>query len=295
MQKKYSLYLERVGYHKTTCKTLPTMTREFFYFLERISIGDLGEVTGKEILDYYHYLRTRPNRRGPGTLSESMQHSHLWALRILFTYLLAEGMIDADPMSVLSFPRPQKKERAVLSHQEIRKLYHACESFKDKALLGLLYGCGLRKSEVEALNVKDISFKGRLVYVRSGKGKRRRTIPVLERVMEDLKGYYYQERVHVLHKQREASLDPQRAFLLNKNGARMMGQSLWRRLRYLVLKAGIKDPARVTLHCLRHSIATHLLESGVAIEQVRDFLGHTHLESTQVYTRVGRKYLARKL
>jgi integrase/recombinase XerD len=72
----------------------------------------------------------------------------------------------------------------------------------------------------------------------------------------------------------------------------MMGQSLWRRLRYLVLKAGIKDPERVTLHCLRHSIATHLLEGGVGIEQVRDFLGHTHLESTQGYTRVGGRYLA---
>lgn len=269
------------------------MTREFFYYLEGISIKDLKEVTAKEITDYYHYLKTRPNRRNPGTLSESMQHIHLWSLRILFMYLLAERIIDVDPMSVLTFPRPQKKEREVLSHPEIQKLYQVSESFKDKALLGLLYGCGLRKSETEALNIKDISFRGKLVYVRSGKGKRRRTIPVPERVMEDLKSYYYQERVHVMHKQRGASLEPQRAFLLNKGGTRMMGQSLWRRLRYLVLKAGIEHPERVTLHCLRHSIATHLLESGVGIEQVRDFLGHTHLESTQVYTRVGRKYLGR--
>ncbi len=86
-----------------------------------------------------------------------------------------------------------------------------------------------------------------------------------------------------------------KVFLLNTGGSRMLGQSLWRRLRCLVLKAEINHPERVTLHNLRHSIATHLLDSGVSIEQVRDFLGHTNLESTQGYTRVGRKHLGRRL
>jgi len=271
------------------------MTREFFYYLEQISIKDLREVTPKEITAYYDYLKTRPRYRGSGTLSQSMQHMHLWGLRTLFSFLLAEGCIDADPMSILNFPKPQKKEREVLSQSEIEKLYKSCECYKDKALMGLFYGCGLRKSEVEALNVKDISFKGKLVYVRSGKGKRRRVVPMPERVITDLKQYYYQERVHVLHKQRAIAQEYQPAFLLNVNGSRMMGQSLWRRLRILVLKAEINHPQRATLHNLRHSIATHLLDSGVSIEQVRDFLGHTHLESTQVYTRVGRKHLDRKL
>lgn len=271
------------------------MTREFFYYLEQRSIENLSEVTPKEITEYYHYLKTRPSSRGPGTLSQSMQHMHLWGLRVLFSFLLAEGSIDADPLSILRFPKPQKRERAVLTQGEIENLYQASESFKDKALLGLFYGCGLRKSEVEVLNVKDVSFRGKLVYVRSGKGKQRRVVPVAEKVMEDLKEYYYQERVHVLHKQGPTTGNPQRAFLLNKNGSRMRGQSFWRRLRILVLKAEIRDPERVTLHSLRHTIATHLLDSGVSIEQVRNFLGHTHLESTQVYTRVGRKHLNRKL
>jgi len=267
------------------------MTREFFYYLEQRSVESLSEVTPKEITEYYHYLKTRPSSRGPGTLSQSMQHMHLWGLRTLFSYLLAEGKITMDPFSTLSFPAPQKKEREVLSRKEIEQLYNACESFKDKALLGLFYGCGLRRNEVEVLNVKDISFKGQLVYVRSGKGKRRRVVPVPERVITDLKEYYYQERVHVLHKQRTAAAESQPAFLLNVNGSRMLGQSLWRRLRVLVLRSGIDHPERVTLHNLRHSIATHLLDSGLSVEQVRDFLGHTNLESTQGYTRVGRRKL----
>lgn len=295
IQKKYALYLERVGYNQNTCKMLPSMTREFFYYLEQRSVKDLKAITPKEITAYYGYIKTRPRYRGPGTLSESMQHMHLWALRVLFSFLLAEGGIDADPMSILNFPKPQKKESRVLSRSEIHKLYNACESYKDRALLGLFYGCGLRKSEVEALNVKDISFRGKLVYIRSGKGKRRRVVPMPERVTEDLKEYYYQERVHVLHKQKTTAGEAQQAFLLNKNGSRMMGQSLWRRLRCLVLKAEIRDPERITLHSLRHSIATHLLDGGVSIEQVRDFLGHTLLESTQGYTRVGRKHFNKGL
>ncbi len=291
LQKKYSLYLERVGYNHNTQKMLPSMTREFFYYLEQRSVESLSEVTPKEITEYYHYLKTRPSSRGPGTLSQSMQHMHLWGLRTLFSYLLAEGKISMDPFSTLSFPSPQKKEREVLSRKEIEQLYNACESNKDKALLGLFYGCGLRRNEVEALNVKDISFKGRLVYVRSGKGKRRRVVPVPERVITDLKEYYYQERVHVLHKQKATAAESQSAFILNVIGSRMLGQSLWRRLRYLVLKAEIDHPERVTLHNLRHSIATHLLDGGLSVEQVRDFLGHTNLESTQGYTRVGRRKL----
>ena len=271
------------------------MIREFFYYLEQLSIKDLREVSPKEITEYYNYLKTRPNSRGSGTLSQSMQHMHLWGLRVLFSFLLAEGSIDANPLSILRFPKPQKKERAVLTLGEIERLYHVSESYRDRALLGLFYGCGLRKSEVEVLNVKDVSFRGKLVYVRSGKGKQRRVVPVAEKVMEDLREYNYQERVHVLHKQGSTIGSPQRAFLLNKNGSRMRGQSFWRRLRYLVLKAEINHPERITLHSLRHSIATHLLDSGVSVEQVRDFLGHACLESTQVYTRVGRKFLARKL
>jgi integrase/recombinase XerD len=71
----------------------------------------------------------------------------------------------------------------------------------------------------------------------------------------------------------------------------MLGQSFWRKLRYLVLKAGIENPGRITLHSLRHSIATHLLGSGLSVEQVRDFLGHTNIESTQVYLRINNEEL----
>jgi len=97
-------------------------------------------------------------------------------------------------------------------------------------MLGLFYGCGLRKSEAEKLNLKDISFRSRLLYVRSGKGKKRRVVPVTGKVIEDLQNYYYQERVHIRKKEDPDSL---KAFMLNRWGERMLGQSYWRRLQYL--------------------------------------------------------------
>lgn len=280
----YTRHLERVGYNPFTIKMLPSLVREFFHQLEHMGIKSLEEVTPQIINSHYRYLKERPCKGRPGTLSESMLHGHLWAMRILFSFLQAEGRIDADPFSLLTFPSPKKQEREILTGKEIEKLYQATESSLDRAILGLFYGLGLRKSEAESLNIKDISFRSRLLYVRSGKGKRRRVVPVTGKVTEDLKHYYHQERIRILRKSKDP--DREKAFILNSNGGRMLGQSFWRKLRYLVLKAGIENPQRITLHSLRHSIATHLLGSGLSVEQVRDFLGHTSLDSTQVYTRI---------
>ena len=285
----YTRHLERVGYNPFTIKMLPSLVREFFHQIEQTGIKSLEEVTPQIISNHYRYLKERPCKGRHGSLSDSMLHSHLWAIRIMFSFLQAEGRIDADPFSLLSFPAPKKQQREILTREEIEKLYHACESSLDRAILGLFYGCGLRKSEAQALNTKDISFRGRLLYVRSGKGKRRRVVPVTGKVTGDLKNYYHQERIRMLRK--SSDQDREKAFILNSHGERMLGQSFWRKLRYLVQKAGIENPGRITLHSLRHSIATHLLCSGLTVEQVRDFLGHTNIESTQVYTRINNEEL----
>jgi integrase/recombinase XerD len=285
----YTRHLERVGYNPFTIKMLPSLVREFFHRLEQTGIKSLEEVTPQIINSHYRYLKERPCKGRPGTLSESMLHGHLWGVRILFSFLQAEGRIDADPFSMLTFPSPKKQEREVLTREDIEKLYQACETLLDRAILGLFYGCGLRKSEAEALNIKDISYRGRLLYVRSGKGKKRRVVPVTGKVTGDLKHYYQQERIRMLRKSSDP--DREKAFILNSNGERMLGQSFWRKLRYLVLKAGLETPQRITLHSLRHSIATHLLGSGLSVEQVRDFLGHTNIESTQVYLRINNEEL----
>jgi integrase/recombinase XerD len=140
------------------------------------------------------------------------------------------------------------------------------------------------------LNSTDINFKGQLLYVRSGKGKKRRVVPLTEQVKTDLQNYYLYERSLYV---KQITRDNQYAFVLNNWGDRMLGYAYWKRLKYLVQLAEL--PEQISLHHLRHSIATHLLESGLSIEQVRDFLGHRYLESTQIYTRISKQYLSTQL
>ena len=157
-------------------------------------------------------------------------------------------------------------------------MYAACDGDRQRAILHLLYGCGLRRSEAEALNVRDVDHAGGLLYVRSGKGRKRRVVPLSERVGAGLKNYQRRERWRWVREDRRTP-----AFLLNDRGGRMLGNTIGRRLTELVAASGVDR--RITPHILRHSIATHLLAGGMPVERVRDFLGHELLETTQLYTR----------
>jgi integrase/recombinase XerD len=142
----------------------------------------------------------------------------------------------------------------------------------------LFYSCGLRRSEAEALNLRDIHFKSCLLYVREGKGAKRRSVPLTKKVSDDLLYFFSIER-------KDIKTDTQ-AFIVNRLGRRMSGSGYNIIFKELLAKSKISDlKPETSLHHLRHSIATHLLESGLSIEYVRDFLGHRHLESTQVYTK----------
>ncbi|MXV13906.1 tyrosine-type recombinase/integrase [Hufsiella ginkgonis] len=150
---------------------------------------------------------------------------------------------------------------------------------QERAVLHLFYSCGLRRNEGEALNARDVHFAQRLLYVRSGKGAKRRVVPMPAQVAADLENYYMQERAD----------HQERAFMLNKTGGRMSGQGYQGVLSELLERAGL--PPGTTLHHLRHSIATHLLASGVSMELLREFLGHSCLETTQIYAGISRQQL----
>jgi integrase/recombinase XerD len=170
--------------------------------------------------------------------------------------------------------------KTFLTPIEIKRLYEATTEDKlglrDKAMLALYYGCGLRKNEGLSLNVNDILFEKELVLVRKGKGYKARYVPLTglnKTVIEDYLNY---SRPYLLNGKKEEAL------LLNVNGKRL--KTPFERICKLKREAGIKKP--VGLHTLRHSIATHLLQSGMKLEQIQRFLGHSSLESTQIYTHV---------
>jgi len=266
----YRSYLVSLGYGLSSVQMLPACLGEFLDYCQKAP----QSVESQDILAYRNHLQTRPNRRRAGGLSERYIHHHLYALRVFFDWQVENGQLAVHPMSGLRFAAPRSKPREVLTLSEVQALYHACESPRERAILSLCYGCGLRRSEAERLDIQDLDLANRWLIVRQGKGKQRRVVPMSERVGEDLKSYLTAR-----------SGQPwERALLLGRTGKRLSGSRINDCLKAILARTEIQKA--ITLHSLRHSIATHLLQSGMSVEYVRDFLGHKHLEATQVYTRV---------
>lgn len=251
---------------------------EFLCWLEARGKLELAAVDKSDLTTYLDYLQTRPSRRG-GALSLHTVSGYVFSLRLLFDYAERHGLRGGSPLVGLRLPAAPKSARYVATRAEIKALYAAAKySPRLTALLHLLYGCGLRRSEAEALDLGDLDYRSALLYVRRGKGKKRRVIPLSDGVAGGLRNYHKRERW------RWANDRSGKAYLLNDRGNRMLGGTISRRLKELVEEAEVSE--RITPHGLRHSIATHLLQEGMEVERVRDFLGHQHLETTQIYTRI---------
>lgn len=269
-------YLYHVGYSKGTIKMLPSLVKEF---IQQQNITDISCIEQQKIKSFLEFLQTRPLKLRSGVLSEMMISHYVYALKTFFSWAEVTEQIDYNPISGMKFKRPTQNIREPLSKQEIDQLFAITATLKETALLHVFYSCGLRRSEGEALNINDIHFKQQLLYVRQGKGAKRRVVPITAKVSKDLEEYYLQERCSSTAKK----VKDENAFLLNRIGNRMNGEQLNKLLKSIVQKVVLQK--EITLHHLRHSIATHLLQSGMSMEYVRDFLGHSYLETTQIYAK----------
>ena len=179
----------------------------------------------------------------------------------------------------VQLPGKTRNIKTIFTRSEIKALYNACEGdvlgIRDRAMLAVYYGCGLRRNEGVNLDTGDILPGKNLLFVRKGKNYKERYVPITEAVKEDILNYLDYARPMFLNK-------PANALFLNAAGERITASMLAERLQKLKGKAGIDKVAG--LHTLRHSIATHLLQSGMKLAQIKRFLGHSSLESTQIYT-----------
>lgn len=278
-------YLYQVGYGESTQKMLPALVSEF---IQHQTITDISYIEQQKVKSFLEFLQTRPLKLRSGALSEMMISHYVYALKTFFSWCEVTEQIDYNPISGMKFKRPKQNVREPLSKEEINQLFTAATNLKQQTILHLFYSCGLRRSEGEALNINDVHFKQQLLYVREGKGAKRRVVPITERVSKDLEEYYLQERTAPSIPQR-GKLKPfdTEAFVLNKRGRRMRGDSYNKIVKQLIEKVGIPPSGGggASLHHLRHSIATHLLQGGMSMEYVRDFLGHSFLETTQIYAK----------
>ena len=170
----------------------------------------------------------------------------------------------------------------MLSLYEIDLLYNACSEgitgLRERAILSLYYGCGLRSSEGINLNVNDILLDKQLVYVRKAKNSRARYVPFVSNQKQDFELYLQHCRSSIVEVE-------QSAFLVNNKGKRISSTATAKTLKSLIERTQNQElqEKKIGLHTLRHSIATHLLESGMGIENISQFLGHQRIRSTQTY------------
>ena len=284
--KNYKKHLDILGLKPETTQARYLYLKEFLSWLEVLQIYQLQDITTVEITKYYDYLLQRKSTRTGQNIKQKSIHDHMRNLQQYLGYLLEIGTIKVSPASHLKFSYPNEKvERIIFTQDEIQELYSASNE-QEKAILNIAYGCGLRVGELSLINKEDIRFTENLLIVQKGKNSKRRIIPINTKITEELQNY--------LESQEETK---NKAVFLNSKGQRMQEWTFNSTLKTLISKTefgqrfSTEELNKIGIHSLRHSIATHLLENGMKIEQVQTFLGHSHIESTEIYTHISQNQI----
>jgi site-specific recombinase XerD len=278
LKEGFEKWLQTLGYAESTVYVSTNYLRDFFFYLKENEITSLENLQPETIKAYHQYLQTRKNKRQTGSLSTNYISSNINALKRFSKYLQVteKAVLEIN----IQTKSNQIQKKTILNQTEIKTLYKACENdslgIRDKVMLDIYYGCGMRRNEGVSIDVKDVLLKQKLVYIRKGKGYRERYIPITDTIKENLEAYIKTTRNELLNGKKEEAL------LVSYRAKRMTGNALLVRLHKLQEKAAINK--QIGLHVLRHSIATHLLQSGMGLEDVSRFLGHASLGSTQIYT-----------
>jgi integrase/recombinase XerD len=255
------------------------LTRFATYAMSRGAAGP-PDVTARMLREYVYHLKDLG-------LAPASIRRNVSALRTYFKFLLGEGHLTHDPSERLESPKRWRTLPEVLSVAEVDRLLASPTLddplvFRDRALLELAYGAGLRVSEWISIGVRDVMFDEGLVRV-FGKGSKERLVPIGRRAIGALASYVRELRPRLEHGEGRGAL------FLNARGQPLTRMGAWKILTKYVTRAGIEK--HVSPHTLRHSFATHLLEGGADLRAVQEMLGHADISTTQIYTHVDREYL----
>jgi integrase/recombinase XerD len=259
---KFIQWLSSKRYSPSTIKTYSEALKSFLVFYREKAVA---EITNEDVVTYNndHILKNN--------LSESYQNQIVNAIKLFFT-TIRETKIE---IAKIHRPKRAKVLPNVLSKEEVKLILNAHSNIKHKAMLSLIYSCGLRRSELIHLKITDIDSNRNIVIIRQSKGKKDRIAPLSTKILEMLRQYYsiYKPKIWLFEGQ---------------NGIEQYSDhSLQSVLKQALVKAKISKP--VTLHWLRHSYATHLLESGTDLRYIQELLGHNSSKTTEIYTHVSTK------
>ncbi|WP_418301361.1 site-specific tyrosine recombinase XerD [Lysinibacillus fusiformis] len=245
-------------------------------------MADFNRVERTTILRHLEQLRAQ------GKTSRTIAR-HISSIRSFHQFLLREKRAESDPTVHLEMPTIEQKLPNILSIEEIEALLMAPnrskpQGIRDLAMLELLYGSGMRISELIALDLADIHLTMGFVRV-FGKGGKERIIPLGKSALSAISSYLNNARGQLQGKYPKTD-----AFFINQRGKRLTRQGCWKLMKEHALKAGIQH--ELTPHTLRHSFATHLVENGADLRAVQEMLGHADISTTQIYTHISKTRLS---
>jgi integrase/recombinase XerD len=297
LNNEFKKWLQTLGFADSSVKSFPLYSNEFVLFLIDKGIQTPKEITTELIKVYFFQWKNRKNKRTGGGLSENHISKGATVLNNFIKFLNTTGRCSISykiERQMVTYKVP-----TVLTIDEIRAIYEAtftntrpvntaAYGQRDRAMLAVYYGCGLRRNEGVNLLLSDILHDKKLIHVRKGKNSKERFVPIAEKGLQDIQEYLAYGRkwfLKELHSNRYSLtkiVAPTEYFFINMEAQPM--KDFGQRIAQLKEDAGISK--RVSLHTFRHSIATHLMQQGMDIEQIKKFLGHSSLDSTQIYTHI---------
>ncbi len=305
LESSFKEWLTIIGYAEKTISSWTNHVHEFLHYLEQRTISEITQITPNLTYQFIHHIKYRKSKQTGTALSNNTINKIINAINAFAKYINTseKHTLDISPKLL----EQTTLERTVLTTQELKHIYQAtfmnhragniAIGQRDRAILGIFYGCGLRKNEGSHLNLEDINLQKGLVFVRKAKGNKQRYVPIAAKHLEDLRTYIEEGRYWFLQDNKSTTTVRKgtqktnadvEAFFLNTRGNRMYSfDAIFKRLQE---ESGILT--HFSTHTLRHSIATHLLQSGMKLEDIAKFLGHASLESTQIYTHLIEKDLS---
>ncbi len=256
--------------------------RQFSKFcLEEQSIPHPGELVTNAVQQYMQHLYDRE-------IARNSQARMLSGIRSFSKYLRLENIIDTDPVELVSSPRPERKLPDVLSIEEVNRIISTVdlsrrEGVRNKAMLEVLYSCGLRVTELCELQLSKVDFIDGVVQV-IGKGNKIRTIPIGTTALQAIDDYLAEYRSQLIPMKGHED-----TVFLGRQGRGLSRQMAFTMLRRVAIQAQIRKS--ISPHTFRHSFATHLIEAGADLRAVQEMLGHEQIATTEIYTHLDRRFL----
>ena len=284
-------FLEHLRYERNvsahTLRNYSSDLEQFLEFLtadEKRTAPDVSEIDHLTIREWMAALHTAQK-------SKRSIARKLAALRTFFQFLVREGMLEMNPAKLVSTPRLEKKLPKHLSVEDAIRFIECPDpetelGKRDRAMLELMYATGVRVAELTTLNLADVDFSNQLIRV-TGKRRKQRIVPFGDPAGEALRNYLKVREKFLFNA--PVSKRDEDAVFLNYQGTRITTRSVGRMVdKYIRLCAGMHN---ISPHALRHSFATHLLDSGADLRDIQELLGHARLSTTQVYTHVSMEKL----